>query len=161
MLPRLGIRTIGHQRESAIVAAKADAHQSLVFHPRAQTQRTEIPQVDAALGKRRVKLRHQGLIFGTNRTDRHRRAVFQFPLPHILRRIRTDARTGQLAGLHRGIMHHHSRIQCEQMLRRRQQRINVDFLDPRLLHHELAEAHQQAFQSGQVDRLAPAHTQQG
>ncbi len=47
-----------------------------------------------------------------------------------------------------------ARVERNQVLGRRQQRIDVDFLDPRLLDHELAEAHQQVFELGDVDGLA-------
>ena len=120
VLASLGIHVVRDQRKSAIVAAKTDAHQPLMLHPHAQTERAEIPQINAALGKRFVKLHHQRLIFGANRADRHRRAVFQFPLPHILQRIWPNRGTRQLRSLHRGIVHHHSRIQRQQLLRSRQ-----------------------------------------
>ncbi len=45
---------------------------------------------------------------------------------------------------------HHSRIQRNQPLRRGQQRIDIDFLDPALLGDQAAEPHQQLFQRGQV-----------
>ena len=57
-------------------------------------------------------------------------------------------------------MHHDARIERQQPLRRRQQRVDVDLLDPRLLDHQLAEAHQQLFQRREVHRLAAAHALQ-
>ena len=48
-------------------------------------------------------------------------------------------------------------VERQQPLGRGQQRVDVDFLDPALLDHELAEADQQLLERGQVDRLAAAH----
>src|ERR1035441_9355573 len=83
VLPRLRIQAIVRQRESAIVAAETDADQPLMLDPRAQAQRTEIPQVHASLGKRGMELRDERLIFRADRTDRPRRAIFKFQIRNI------------------------------------------------------------------------------
>ena len=107
-----------------------------------------------------MKLHHERLIFRTNRPDGHRRAVFQPPLPHVLYGVRSNGGAGQLLGLHGRIMHHHARVERKQLLRCRQQRIDVDFFNPGLFHHQLAEAQQHPLESNQVHRLASPHAGQ-
>ena len=72
----------------------------------------------------------------------------------------TDGGLGQFVLGHFRAVHHHARIQRQQPLGRGQQRVDVDLLDPALLDHQLAEAHQQVFQRRQIHRLAPAHALQ-
>ena len=81
MLSCRGILAIGHQRETAVVAAEADSRQSLVLDSGAQAQRAEVPQVHAALGERVMELHHQRLVFGTNGPDRDRSSIFQYSSP--------------------------------------------------------------------------------
>jgi len=69
-------------------------------------------------------------------------------------RIRSDRGFRQLLLLQLGVVDNDPRIQRQQPLRRRQQRINVDLLDPAVLDNKLAEAHEQLFQAGDIYRLA-------
>src|SRR6476660_5507997 len=103
MLSGCGIPAIGDQREPAIVAAEADAHQTLMLDSGAQTERAEIPQVHAALRKRVMELHHERLVFGTNGPDRDRSSILQFPLPNVLRGVRTNRRAWKLLGIHAGV----------------------------------------------------------
>ena len=54
----------------------------------------------------------------------------------------------------------HAGVQGQQSLRRGQHRVDVNLFDPALLDYELAEAHQQFFDCRNIDRFAPAHTEQ-
>ena len=56
------------------------------------------------------------------------------------------------------IVQDHARIERDDLFRRNEQRIDVDFLNPALFDDQLAEAHQQVFQRGQIDRLASTKT---
>ena len=58
-------------------------------------------------------------------------------------------------------MNHHARVERQQPLGRGQQRIDVDFLNPRLFDDQFAEAHHQGFQGQQIHWLAPADALQG
>ena len=49
------------------------------------------------------------------------------------------------------------RVQRKDAFGGNQQRIDVQFRNPRLLHHELAEAHEQLFERGDVRGFAAAH----
>src|SRR5208283_414375 len=70
-LPGFGMSTFGDQHHLAVIIAEADAQQSLVSHAAAEAQRTEIPQINTAIGERLVKFDHQRLVFGTDGTDRN------------------------------------------------------------------------------------------
>ena len=52
----------------------------------------------------------------------------------------------------------HSRIQGNDLLRGGQKWIDVDFLDPALVHDQLTESHEQFFQSTDIDRFLPPHS---
>src|SRR6266576_4665386 len=143
MVSGLGILAIGEQSKSPIVAAEADAHQALMLDSGAQAQRAEIAQVHAALRERAMELHHERLVLGTNGADRDRCSVLQFPLPDILRGVRTNCRARQALGGHAGVMYDDACVECQQMIGCSKQWIDVDFSDPWLLHHELAEADQQ------------------
>jgi hypothetical protein len=47
-------------------------------------------------------------------------------------------------------------VEGEEVVRRGEQRIDIDLLEDRLLHHKLAEAHDQTLQHGEVHRRATA-----
>ena len=59
------------------------------------------------------------------------------------------------------VVQQHARVQSQQPSGRGHQRVDVDFLDPRLSHHQLAETHQQLFQRRHIHRGASAHSLQG
>src|SRR5947209_6725223 len=50
-----------------------------------------------------------------------------------------------------------ARVQREESLRGREERVDVDFPDPGLFDDELAEPDQELLEGGEVDRLAAAH----
>ena len=54
-------------------------------------------------------------------------------------------------------MHDHPRVQRQQPLRRGEQRVDVDLLDPALLDDQVAEPDQELLERGQVHRRAAAH----
>jgi len=148
----------GHQGDLAIVVVEADPYEPLVRNTFSEVHQMEVTQVYAALGELAVEPHHQRLVLGTNRTNQHVLAVLEFPRPGVLRRVRPDRRFRRIHGLAR--VQNYTGIQRQQLLRPGEQGINVDFLDPFLFHHQVAEAHQQPFERGQVHRLAPAHTAQ-
>ena len=55
-------------------------------------------------------------------------------------------------------MQDHSCIQRDNAFRRSKHGVDVDFADAALLDDELAEAHQEFFERGEIDGLAPAYT---
>src|ERR1700752_1477793 len=104
MLAGRGIPAIGDQRESPVIAAETDTHQTLMLDSGTQTERAEITEIYATLGEGVMELHHQWLVFRANRADRDRSSIFQFPVPNILRGIRTNRRTRQPLGGHAGVM---------------------------------------------------------
>ena len=75
-----------------------------------------------------------------------------------MRRVGPDGRFGRMH--HFARVQNHAGVQRQQLLRPGQQRINVDFLDPFLFHHQIAEAHQQPFERGEIHWFAASHTLQ-
>ena len=55
------------------------------------------------------------------------------------------------------IVQHHARVERQQALRRSEQRIDVDLLNPAVLDHQSAKPHHQIFQRVQVDWPASAN----
>ena len=51
----------------------------------------------------------------------------------------------------------HARIERQQPIRRSQERVDVELLDPGLLDDQMAEAHEKLFKSREVNRPAAAH----
>ena len=84
-------------------------------------------------------------------------AVLHRPRRDVAGGIGADGSLGHLVQRDFGAVHHHARVERDQAVRRGQQRIDVDFLDPALLGHQRAEAHQEHFERGQIHRLAAAH----
>ena len=79
-----------------------------------------------------MELDHLRLVFRTDRADQHLFAVLHLSRMHVLRRIGTDRCLRKVNLLHLRSVDHHPRIQRQQPIGRRQQRIDVDFLDPLL-----------------------------
>ena len=117
----------------------------------------KVAQVDAALGKARVETNHQRLVFGTNRTQDDVGAVLHAPGADVLHRIRANGQARQVALGHIRRLEHDAGVQSDQSILGSEQRVDIDFLDPALLRHQVAEADQQAFERGQVDGLSSAH----
>ena len=127
----------------------------------AQLHRVQVAQIDAAVRQRLVELHHHRLVFGTDGTDDHGRAVLKLPFRVVLGRIGTDGRLRQL--LHRRFRRRASTTRASSARmpsRRREQRVDVDLLDPGLLDHKLAEPDHQLFERGDVHRLAAPHALQ-
>ena len=140
------------------VVDKAHARQALVGDTLAQPHLMEVPEIDALLGERLMELHHQRLVLRANRTDRHGWAILDLPLCHVLAGIRTDCKGGQLVGRGNRTMQYDASVEGDQPLTRNQQRIDLDFMNPRLLHHELAELNQDPFESGQVRRVSATNS---
>src|SRR5665213_2641167 len=147
----------GHERDFPVVIIEADACQAFVRDALFQVQRAEVTVIDAFFGQRLVKLHHQRLVFGTDRADGHGRFVLQFPRPDVLHRIRADGWLGQFVFRRFGIVQNDARVERINPFRRSEQWIDVNFRNPRLFNHELAEAHEQLLQRRDVDCLASAH----
>src|ERR1700693_5989688 len=105
-----------------------------------------------------MKPHHWRLVFGTDRANCYWAAILQLPRPNILNWVRTYGGTRQFVSGNIRPVNDHARIERYDLLVRYQQGIDVDVLDPRLLHYELCEAHQNHFQMVEVDRGAAAHT---
>ena len=99
----------------------------------------------------------QRLVLGADGADRDVRAVLELPGDYILRRVGADGEPGQfvLGGL--WVVQDHPGVERDEVIGGGEQRVDVDFLDPRLLGHELAEADHDFFERGEVHRLAAAH----
>ena len=82
---------------------------------------------------------------------------FNFHTPDVLDRIGPDGGLGQRRFRGLWVVQHDARVQGQEASGRGDERIDVNFLDPRLLDDQLAEAHQQLFQRGDVHRGASAH----
>ena len=115
--------------------------------PSLQAHESEIAKLNAAIGKRLVKLDHERFVLRSNRANGHFNAA-DFSRDHVLGRIRPDWRSWQIRFACLRIVQDHARIQRDDLFRRNEQRIDVDFLDPALFDDQLAEAHQQVFQCG-------------
>src|ERR1019366_4369373 len=141
----------------AVVIVEANARQPFVRDALRKIQRAEVTVINTFFRQRLVELHQQWLVFGTDRAGGDRRLVFQFPRHDILHRIRPDGRLGQLVLRRFRIVQHDARIERKNSFRRDEQRIDVNLRDPRLLDDELAEAHEQLFERGDVRGLASAH----
>ena len=99
-----------------------------------------------------MKSRHQRLVLGTNRPNGH---LVPFLSVHRRRiaRVGPNRERRQRVGEVRR-MQHDAGIERDQPLRRDEQRVDVDLLDPALFDDELAEANQQLVERGEVDRRA-------
>ena len=113
--------------------------------------------MNALLGERPVKLDHQRLVLRTDRADRHRSAVAQLPRADVLRGIRPDRERRQRVFAHVRAVQDDAGIERDELLLGDEQRVDVDFLDPALLDDELAEAHEQFFERGEIDWRPAAH----
>src|SRR5215469_18976105 len=100
---------------------------------------------------------HRRLVFGADRTNRDRFPILHRPLLDEVDRIWSYRRLWQFVGGHVEPMDNYPRVERQQTFGGREQRIDVDFLDPGLLDDQLAEAHQQLFQGCHAHRLAPAN----
>src|SRR6185369_3612462 len=107
-----------------------------------------------------VEVDHDRLVLGTNRSDRDHLAVLQLPLADVLFWIRPDRALRQVFFLCAKVVQNDSSIEGKQPVRRGEQRIDVEFLDPRILDDQFAEPHQELFHRGEIHRLASTYTLQ-
>jgi hypothetical protein len=105
-----------------------------------------------------MQLNQQGLVLRANGTELDTLPILHSPFLHVLHRIGPDRSAWQLRFLHIEAVQNHSRIQGNDLLRRGQQWIDVDFLYPALVHDQLTESHEQFFKPTDVDRLSPAYS---
>ena len=153
-----GVALFGHQRHLAVVVDEADARQPLVRDALAETDEVQVAQIHAPLRQGLVELHHQRLVLGADGADGDLGAVLERPRSDVLRRVGADRERRQLVLGARSASCSTTRASSAiSRSARGQQRIDVDLLDPALLDDQLAEAHQQLLQRGQVDRLAAAH----
>ena len=87
---------------------------------------------------------------------------FSFHSADVLRRVGADGELGQILRLGDvRVVQHDAGVEGDQAVRRSEQRVDVDLLDPALLDDELAEADQQLLERGEVHRLAAADAFEG
>src|SRR5512132_2972711 len=111
-----------------------------------------------AIGKRFVKFDHERLVLRPDRTNGHFNAA-NFSRDHVIGRVWPDWRSREFGFAYLRIVQDHARIQRDDLFGRNEERIDVDFLNPALFDHQLAEAHQQFFQGGQIDWAASTKAQ--
>ena len=151
----LRILAVDHQRHRPVVVDEAESRQALVRHPLAQVQHVEVAEIDAPLREGRVELDEQRFIFRSNRSDRHLGSVLHGPGRDVLHGVRTNRQLRQLALRSRRVVQDDPRVERNQPLGRRDQRVDVDLLDPALFHHEIAEPDQQLLQRLRSTGLRP------
>src|SRR5438477_9631953 len=105
------------------------------------------------MGKRFMKFDHERLVFGADRTNGHFNAA-DFSRRHVIGRVWPDWPSWKLRFAYLRIVQNHACIQRDDLFRRNEKGIDVDFLNPALLDYQLAEAHQQFFKRSQVDWAA-------
>ena len=154
MFAGLGVLGVGHQRHLAVVVDEADPGQPLVRDALAELQGLEVAQVDACSesvswnctisGSSSGRI---GRIVTACRPSSSRRDV--------LRRDRGGWRAWA-AGLRVDIrpVQDHPRVQRDQPSGAASSGLMSISLIQRLFGHQLAEAHQQLLQRGQIDRRA-------
>src|SRR5918994_1188080 len=149
--PCLWIGVFGDQRHLAVVVYKADACQALVGRALGEVHHVEVAHIDALFREGLVESHHQGLVFGSDRAYRHRRAVAQLFVGDVLFRVRTDRGSWEIFVLRLGVVQNDTGVEGYQALRRGQERVDVELLDPGLLDDELAGANEQPLQCADVD----------
>ena len=120
----------------------------------------QVAQTDTLLGERPVERNQQRLVVGPDRSDREPRAVAGGLVPDVFGRVRANGGPGQLRDRERGIVQDDARIQRDDARRRRQQRVDVDLVDPALVGDEIAEAHEQRREAVEIDGGPAANTAQ-
>ena len=158
-----GVAPLGDQRHLAVVVVEADARQPLVRRAAARASSGGSSAGARVRSRQRlVEPHHQRLVLRADRADHDRRAVRHRPAAR-----RTASGTGgspgaaAVLGVTSGPCSTTRASSAISPSRRREQRVDVDLLDPRLLDDELAEPHQQLLQRGEVHRLAAAHALAG
>src|ERR1017187_2630833 len=158
---RFGVLVFRHQRDLAIIVVEANTREPVMGDALTQRDHMKIAEGHALFGQGMVEVHHQWLILGTNGTDDNRRAVLHIGRAAVLSWIGSNRELRQAVFGHARLMQHHARVKRDQPLGRREQRIYVDFLDPALFNHELAETNQQLLQCREINRRSPAYTFQG
>ena len=165
-----GIAPLRHQGHFPIVVNEANPRKALVANPLAQFQGVEIAQINRLFRQTLVETHQRRFILRANGANIDRCAVAQGPGGRVLNRIRADGRPGQRCRIH-GRVQHHPRIQGNQRTGGSgghglaslagEEGIDVNFLNPGLFHHQLAETHQELLQGGQVHGGPAAYPLQG
>ena len=124
---------------------------------RFQTKHPEVTKINAAIGKRFVKLDHERLVLRPNRTNGDS-LIVDLSLAKVLDGIWPDCRSWQIRVRHARIVQNNSRIERDDLFGRNDKRIDVDLLDPALFDDQLAEAHKKFFERGKIDSIASAKT---
>src|SRR5918995_1654106 len=150
--PGFWIGVLGDKRHLTVVVYKADARQALVGRALVEVHHVEVAHVDALFREGLVEAHHQGLVFGTDRAYRHGRAVAQLFVKDVLLRVRTDRGSWEVFFLRLRVVQNDTGVEGYQALRRGQERVYVELLDPGLLDDELARANEQPLQGADVDR---------
>ena len=82
-----------------------------------------------------MKLHHQRFVFRTDGADHNLVSIAQRPGSNILHGIRTDRRLRQLIERDVAAVQDDSGIESQQTIRRSQQRVDINFRNPRLFEH--------------------------
>mmetsp|Transcript_36144 Transcript_36144/g.103964 ORF Transcript_36144/g.103964 Transcript_36144/m.103964 type:complete len:345 (+) Transcript_36144:52-1086(+) len=158
----------GDHRHLAVVVDEGQAGQPLVRHVALpELQHAGHAPVGLVVGhhlpchQALVELLQQRLVFRADGTDQQRLTIASGPLLHVLSGVWADGRLWEasLLGVH--IVQYHTCIECQDSILRRQERIDVHFLDPGLLNHNLAETHHQLLHQHQIGWLLPSNPTQG
>ena len=155
--PVSGSLELGHQGHLAVVVDEADPRQPLVGDALAQLHGLEVAQVDA----RSESVSWNRTISGSS-SGRIGRIVTAVAVlrcvqgDDVLGRIGADGRAAA-AGPRVDLraVQDHAGVERDQPLRRGEQRVDVDLLDPALLDDQLAEADQELLQRGQSTGVRP------
>ena len=153
MIAGLGILAVGHQGHLPVVVDEADPGQALVGDPRAQLHRVEVAERDGPLREGAMERDHQRLVLGADRAGGRAGAVLGGPGD---RRIGSDTggwRAEESRVVDVPVVDDHPGVQRQEPVRRGEQGIDVDLLDPALLDDQMAEADQKLLERGQVHRL--------
>src|SRR5262249_37596756 len=131
--------------------------QAFVSDALVKLELAEITVIDTLGRKRLMEPDHQWLVLRPDRANHHCGAILEGPGAAVLDWGRTDSRVWQLRRRSGWRVKNDAGVQRHNTFGGNQERIDINLGDPRLLDHQLAEANQQFFQGGQVDRRPAAH----
>src|ERR1700730_16161722 len=109
------------------------------------------------LRKRFMELDHKWLILRANRANGDRCTIGEGPGIDIALGIRANGKSGQCLLTNLRAVQYNARIKGEETMRRCQQRVNIDFLNPGLLSYQVTKANQQLLKRDKIDRRASAY----
>jgi len=160
VLAGLGALSIGHQRHLAVVIDEADPSQSLVSNAGREFHGMEVAKRYAALGEGAVKVDEQWLIFGANWPESDLGSILVCPGSDVLRGVRADGQSRKVRNPDIETVNDDPGIQRQEPFGRGEQGIDVDFLDPFLLNHQMAEPDHELLEGGDIDRSAATDSPQ-